>query len=141
MKTIIWVLVILLLGVGGYYLFNNYLTGPATKSAYTASDFSWRIEKASNYEETLPRQIVFLDVKGRSYKAGESIGCNVESDAQEANEITRQTCWFGGGGDIYSVFQENGSYLLKHRWIQESGGPEVNAAPEGPWETLLQINR
>jgi hypothetical protein len=58
----------------------------------------------------------------------------------EANEITRKLCWFGGGGDVYSVFNENGTFIVKHKWIQESGGPEVNASPEGPWETVLKIN-
>jgi hypothetical protein len=143
MKILLWVGAIIVLAVGGFYAFNNY--GRFGKEMVvgqqlTHKDFVWRIENAPKWEETMPRHSVYLEVQGKSYKAGESIGCNIKQDALEPNEITRKTCWFGGGGDVYSVFFENGSYTLKHRWMQESGGPEVNTDPEGGWETVLKIN-
>lgn len=151
MKKRILIVTIALICIGGIYVFYTYpQQNSATSDRRAASenafdeklkksDFSWRVEKAPNYEETLPRQIVYLEVNGRSYKAGESMGCTEQRDAVEIHEITRQTCWFAGGGDVYGVFFENSTYILKHRWIQESGGPEVNAAPEGPWETIVTI--
>lgn len=143
MKIILWVGVIIVLAAGGLYAFNNY--GQSGKEMVvgqqlTHKDFVWRIENAPRWEETMPRHSVYLDVQGKSYKAGESIGCNIKEDALESNEITRKTCWFAGGGDVYSVFVENGAYTLKHRRMQESGGLEVNADPEGDWETVLKIN-
>jgi len=144
MKRVLWIGAIIVIAVGGLYAFNTY--GPQSDKEMlvgqnlTNKDFVWRIENAPHWEETMPRHIVYLDVQGKSYKAGESIGCNIQQDAVEPNEITRKTCWFAGGGDVYSVVAENDSYILKHRWIQESGGAEVDADTEGDWETVLKIN-
>jgi len=144
MKILLWVGVIIVLAVGGFYALNDYSLQSDKEMVVgqqlTHKDFMWRIENAPNWEETMPRHIVYLDVKGKSYKAGESIGCTVKQDVVEPNEITRKTCWFAGGGDVYSVFVENDAYTLKHRRMQESGGPGVNANPEGNWETVLKIN-
>lgn len=169
MKTVVWIVGAVIIIGGGYFAFTTYVaqnqpkgssvqnadlvqqlppqqnqkattkTTPGTASTYAAADFVWRIENAPTYEVTMPRHIVFLDVEGRAYRVGESIGCTIESDATEPNEITRKTCWFGGGGDVYSVFKENQSYVVKHKWIQESGGPSVNAKPEGPYEVLFAV--
>lgn len=148
MKKLLWVGAIIVIVLGGFYAFSKYgvLTQQtADKEAVvgqslTRKDFVWRVENAPNWEETMPRHSVYLDVQGKSYKAGESIGCNIKQDALESDEITRKACWFGGGGDVYSVFVENGAYILKHRRMQESGGPGVQADTEGDWETILKIN-
>ena len=103
------------------------------------NDFRWRVEHAPNFEEKMPHYVVYLDVLGKSYKAGESTGCFEDTKPQEEHELSRKQCWFAGGGDIYSVFLEHGSYVLKHTWIQETGGPEVPADSKGPWETVLKI--
>lgn len=168
MRTIIWLVGAVVIIGGGYFMFTTYApqnlseesgiqntdltqqlptqqnqktakTTPVNTNAYLASDFVWRIENAATYEETIPRHIVFLDVKGRAYRVGESIGCALKSDVTEPNEITRRVCWFGGGGDVYAVFKENGLYVVKHKWIQESGGPGVNAETEGPYEALFTL--
>lgn len=140
MKTFLWITGGVMLIGAGYFVFTNYSSIQDKSISYAAADFSWRIENAPNYEETMPRQIVHLDVKGKSYLIGESIGCDTKNGPEEPNEIARKLCWFGGGGDIYSVFDENGTFIVKHKWIQESGGPGVNAPPEGPWEVVLKIN-
>ncbi len=107
---------------------------------YSAADFVWNVENAPDYEETFPKQNVSLTVKGKNYSAGASMGCELEprTDLLE-NELTRKTCWFGGAGDEFGVFKEGDAHVVKHRWIQESGGPDVDAPPEGPWEVLFTI--
>ena len=71
---------------------------------------------------------------------GEGLGCEGRSQrTDEENEVTHKSCWFGGGGEDFSVFLENGQYVVKKRWTQESGGPEVSAEPHGPWEVLFTL--
>jgi hypothetical protein len=152
MKILAWILAGVVLIAGGFYVLGTEhrresniapaatTTTETAKAALTAHDFSWRVEKAANWEETLPREVVYLDAKGMSFKLGESIGCDGSSEPTEQNELMRKQCWFGGAGDVYALFNENGAFVAKHKWIQESGGPEVNAPPEGPWEMVSTIH-
>ena len=67
-------------------------------------------------------------------------GCSVNASLpRDAKELSKVVCWWGGGGHELGVFVEGEKYLVKERWIQESGGPEVNASPSGPWKILLEI--
>lgn len=154
MKKHTWsIAIVALICSGAYYFYQTHNTHLDPRDAddfavmerYTRPDFTWRVENTPNYEETMPHQKVYLNVKDNSkndsYEAGESMGCTGTPDTatQEASATTMTRCWFAGGGDDYAVFEESGIYVLKHRWTQESGGPEVNADPEGPWEVVTTI--
>lgn len=140
MKTTIWVLVTLLVAGGAYAALGRTPANRDTSAPREDRQFTWRVEDAPDHEDTMPKQIVFLESGGRAYKAGESMGCNIRLDNLEPNEVTRQTCWFAGGGDEYAVFRDGDAYLLKRRWVQETGGPEIGAEPEGPWEVVTRID-
>lgn len=140
MKTTIWVLVTLLVAGGAYAALRGLPADRDGNDPRGDREFTWRVEDAPDHEDTMPRQTVFLETGGRTYRAGESMGCNIRLDDLEANEITRQTCWFAGGGDEYGVFREGGAHVLKRRWVQETGGLEIDAEPEGPWEVVTRID-
>ena len=89
----------------------------------------------------MPHQILSLVAAGRTYEIGEYMGCSGISDEGplEAGEIVRTTCWFAGAGDHVSVFKEQGKYVVKTRWIQESGGPDVQADPQGEFGIVFTL--
>lgn len=133
--------------VGAFFAFNSYIYNE--KQADTAEKqnpvpvthtFEWIVEPSTRYEETMPWQNVVLVFDETSYPIGEDLGCSARAIHTDAdNEITRKSCWFGGGGNDFSVFLENGTYVVKKRWTSESGGPEVQAEPHGPWEVLFTL--
>ncbi len=115
-------------------------------------NFSWRFEfhpnyneYSLNYEEYIPYQTVYLDVNGKSYKAGPATGCRYGDGTRDIygsvsprselapNEITRILCWYAGSGDIYSVFVENFKYILRRQQVDEMTG-------YFPWETITTID-
>ncbi len=116
---------------------------------YAPADFVWKASNAPDYEETMQKQTLALAVRlsargaqagGKTYRvSGEYLGCNPGASTPAAGELSHLTCWFGGGGDEFAVVMEGDKYFLTHRWIQESGGPDVGAAPEGPWEKVFEI--
>ena len=135
-------LALVLLG-GAYWYFDEIRGYPAPwedARNYTSADFAWKVTNAPTWEETMPYHTLALEVRGETHKIeGEYIGCAAnENWSREDNELSKLVCWFGGGGDEFSVFKEGDKYFLKHRFIQESGGSE-EVAPEGPWETVFEV--
>ena len=146
MKIFIWIGVIacLALGAAGLYFVTTNQSAEAPQEGYEyvdtpryqTSDFSWVVEDLPS-DGYIPRHSVTLSIGGKTYPAGESVGCNTSTQAELfPGQVARLVCWFAGGGDEFVVNQEEGVYMLARRWIQESGGPEVNAETEGSWEII-----
>lgn len=150
MKIFIWIGVIACLALGAAGLYFVTASQPANAPAdvsqegyeyvdtprYQTSDFSWVVGDLPS-DGHVPRHSVALSVKGKLYPAGESVGCNAFTQSElPPGQVARLVCWFGGGGHEFVVNQEEGVYMLARRWIQESGGPEVNAETEGSWEII-----
>lgn len=146
MKIIAWIgiaLCFFLGALGVYFAMSNrpaeiqqegyqYIDTPR----YALSDFSWVVKDVPG-DGYVPHQSVALSVKGKLYPAGDSVGCNPDVERQLLpGEVARLICWFAGGGDEFVVTNEEGVYRLIRRWIQETGGPEVQAEPHGPWEVV-----
>jgi|CXWL01.1.fsa_nt_gi hypothetical protein len=147
MKSILWVLIAVAVLVGAFFALNSYIYNEKQgefadnqNPTLITHTFEWIIEPSARFEETMPWQNLTLVFDGKKFPVGEYLGCAGIVATTLEGEITRKTCWFGGGGDDVSVFLENGEYVVKTRWIQESGGPEVNAEPTGPWEVLFVVN-
>lgn len=146
MRTLIGGVLVLVLIAGVYYLYSTQTDREHDDSlgaipTFSSADFAWHIEKVENFDDTNPKHIVSLDVKGKRYSVGEYAGCDVTSNSLlEPGEITRQTCWLAGAGNHISVFFEDDRYVVKERWIQESGGEE-GVPTEGNFELLFVIER
>lgn len=141
MKAFSIVILVFALLIGGFYALNTYIYNEkqGEQVTYTATDFVWKIENSPKFKETMPYQNVFLEVGGTNYKVGEYLGCDAKTTSPlEPGEISREFCWFGGAGDEISVFSENGNYIVKARWVQETG-PEGSGEPVGPWKVLFSI--
>ncbi len=138
MKILLSVVIAAAVLVAGFFALNSYIYNEKqAESPETQPTFTWQIEPSSRYEETMPWHNVTLRVDGKEHFIGEELGCGMKTTVEGA--VTYNTCWFGGGGTVHAVFFENGTYIVKKRWIQESGGPEVNAETEGPWETVVVL--
>jgi hypothetical protein len=150
MKIFLWVAVIVCLLLGGagiYFMTSNQSTNVSVDAPtegyeyvdtprYALSDFSWVVGDLPS-TDGVPKNSVALSVKGKLYPAGESVGCNTEAQSElKPSEVARLVCWFAGGGDEFVVTNEEGVYRLIRRWVQESGGPEVQAETQGPWEVI-----
>lgn len=113
-------------------------------SNYESSDFIWHIEKSPD-GTAWPHDTVTLEVGEKMYHVGEyDLSCTQNTDVpvsySETNELSRVQCWWGGAGEEISVFREGAGYVVKKRWIQESGGPEVNAPRNGEFEVIVTLD-
>lgn len=146
MKIFVWIAIALCLALGavGIYFVASNQSPEAPQEGYEyvdtpryqASDFSWIVQDLDE-KDGVPRQLVALSIGGKNYPAGESAGCNAAAQAElSPGQVARLVCWFAGAGDEFVVNQEEGVYMLARRWIQESGGPEINAETEGSWEII-----
>lgn len=157
MKFFVWVAVIVCLALGGAGIFymgsqdvpkEPVLTQGENNSAaaedFTPNSFEWEVVPSARYEKAHPWQNVSLIVRDavggvRRFSIGEFEGCSQQSQMKlESSEVTRLTCWWGGGGDDISVFLEDNSYALKKRWTSETGN-DPNALPRGPWEIITTL--
>lgn len=147
MKTVLWALIVIAVLIGAFFAFNSYIynekqadSADSLNPVPVTHTFEWIVEPSERFEETMPWQNVALVFDGSVFPVGEGLGCEGRSQrTDEENEVTHKSCWFGGGGEDFSVFLENGQYVVKKRWTQESGGPEVSAEPHGPWEVLFTL--
>ncbi len=153
MKIILWVVGILVLLIGGFFALNSYIyhekqgdspAGIQEEKAPESPRFDWVIAPSSRHEETMPWEEVYLFINGEEkMHIGEYLNCDgLVTGALERYDgaVSVKTCWFGGGGNDFGVFFENGAYVVKVRETSESGGPEVRAEPYGPWKTLTTID-
>lgn len=129
--------------VSQYQIINVSLEDSQTpiqkKNLYTFEDFTWKADLLDE-KDYIPREKVSLDVRGKLFSVGESVNCDTKALAPTiAGQVSYIRCWFAGAGDEIAVFQENGDYVIKKRWIQEIGGSNVQADPNGPWETIFTL--
>ncbi len=112
-------------------------------TTYLSTDFVWKSEAAPQKEdrELVSYEKISLEVKGKVYDLGVYPNCYLKKPFEqlESGQISKVKCWYGGAGNELVVYNENSSYILKKRWIQESGGPEVKAQPYGPWEVITKL--
>lgn len=160
MKYIVGILVAVVVGLTGWFLFEggqpfapsakdsiyqnqDLANGAAAAATLTAADISWKIENASSTDEAVPRQTVTLLVRGKEYPLGEYSGCVISMSAPEnlePGEVARESCWFAGAGEDLSVFKDAQGYVVMKRSVQEvPPDAEEDAQPQGPFETLMRI--
>jgi hypothetical protein len=118
----------------------NVPVQPKNITTYAPADFVWKSEPAPQ-KGGIPKEKISLEVKGKVYTLGEFQNCNITKPFEqlESGQVSKINCWYGGGGNELVVYNENGSYSIKKRWTQESGGPEVGAQPYGPWEVVTKL--
>ena len=114
----------------------------ATFMAQELPDFRWEIVDSERYEEGMPYHTVVLNIgdephvlEGKEYMACVENGTWPRADG----EVSKIVCWFAGGGHEIGLFVEGETYVVRERWIQESGGDGVNTEPYGPWDVLFVI--
>jgi hypothetical protein len=109
-------------------------------TTYVPTDFMWKSE-ADPQKGDIPKEKISIEVKGKVYALGEYSNCFLKKPFEqlESGQISKVKCWYGGAGNEIAVYNENGSYSIKKRWTQESGGPEVGAQPYGPWEVVTKL--
>lgn len=107
-------------------------------SQYVASDFVWTSDGVIE-KDGIPYNKLVLEVKGKRYTLGDYV-CNEPSplSANETNQLSASQCWFGGGGDQFAVFFEDGKYMVKSRQTGE-GAAEYNP-PVFPWKTMFILD-
>ena len=114
-------------------------TAVVPQTSYTATDFSWQSQSLPE-KDGIPYEKITLDVKGKLFPVGQYSGCDIKSEPPtEAGQISLKQCWFAGAGEDLAVFLENGTYVVKQRWVQESEGSDTSTPPNGPWEKLFII--
>lgn len=150
MKTSIAILVLILLIVGGAYVYQN--TKPVTTpnqsekikgiedtSAVVASEISWKFEDLGEDAMGMPSTNVLVSIQQNTYPVGTYQGsCIVkESSRLNENELSGVLCWFAGSGDEVGVYREGNGLAIKHRAVDEG---TAEAAPvEGMFHTLLLL--
>jgi len=116
----------------------------ATSSLPVMERFVWRFSLEGEDEQTLApvSRIRLADAdSGREYDLGTSLGaCFVAEESSWGllpGERTAAICYFGGGGDEYGIFEENGALTIRRGYVDE-GSAETEGGREG-FETVAEI--
>lgn len=104
--------------------------------------FLWEFSPvAGNNETGAPRTRVTLSIGEDEREIGTYDGSclviNGSSWPLAEGERTGVICWFAGGGDEVGVFYENGTYVVKHGYLEE--GTEGEEGMRGNYETLFSL--
>lgn len=160
MQLIAGLIVILVLGAGGYWAYQSTdgardaastgieqvkdasQTEPETKEE-AAVTFAWQLTDAG--EDPLsyaPRTKVELVYEGRVYDLGVQTGSCAEVGGsgweKVPGEISGVICWFAGGGTELGVFDDGNGYVVKLGQLDE-GNAEIPGM-RGAFETILMLD-
>jgi hypothetical protein len=122
MKTAIWILVVLVILGGGYYLYSrsagsmgsaqeNVAEGNADERRIMQPTIVWTFEDGGE-KDNIPYTKVFVTVNGTLHSVGDFQGsCSqitetggVDGKGLLAGELSAVQCWFAGGGDEIGIF-------------------------------------
>jgi hypothetical protein len=119
-------------------------TGAETVPAATAGKHSvtWKFEKVSEDPDTGSiKTKVTVTWDGKSHDAGTYEGSCAEIDGSTGTlsegEVSGTLCWYAGAGDEIGVFNENGTFVLKHGEQQEPSGED--AGFRGNFKTIITL--
>jgi hypothetical protein len=162
MKNTIIVVLLLALAGGAYYVYSGKevpsmietpnenmpteTTGANTVPNEQASlgkhAVSWKFDSVGEDKNTGAQMTkVTVTWDGTSHDAGTYMGSCAEIDGTngtlQAGEVSGALCWWAGAGDEVGVFNEGGTYVLKHGEQQEPSAESQGF--RGNFKTLITL--
>ncbi len=130
------------------YAADNANTRPIADASTSASvakhAVTWKftpVSNAASKPSDAPKTRVTVTWDGKSHDAGTYQGSCTEIDGSNGTlsdgEVSGALCWFAGSGDEIGIFNENGTFVLKHGEQQESSGEGQGF--RGNFKTLITL--
>lgn len=152
-KVVTFSIVLLIIIVGALVIYRpNLVTSIPGLSETTTSQaptFMWKFADAGESTTTGATMTAVTLVTGaRSYDAGSYLGtCTqiIPKSAPDApaylpQEVSGIQCWFAGSGDEVGVFENNGTYIVKHGDLSEPDDSATSTAGRGSFTELTNIS-
>lgn len=144
--TLIVVLVLAVLGLGGWMVYDQ-ITGTEAPQGKKAADaptnsYTWTLAEAGEDAGSgAPKTTVTLNANGDMYEIGTYTGSctTIEGSAWslQEGEVSGVICWWAGGGNEIGVFNEGGAYVVKHGDLDE--GSAETPGFRGNFKTLIDL--
>lgn len=158
-KNLVIAILLIILAGGVYYWYGHRQAPAMMESNQTAATetgatgvqpstqgkhaVTWKFETVSEAKDDGSPQKTKVTVTwdGGSHDAGTYEGSCAEIDGSNGTlsdgEVSGALCWFAGAGDEIGVFNENGTFVLKHGEQQEPSGEGEGF--RGNFKTLITL--